>query len=83
MDTTVLTWMLAGVSTVVGSLSLVVVTLWRITEKNNRERIDVLETELVESRKRHDDCEKDRLDIHKQLSGLMAVVEGRGHGKPH
>jgi hypothetical protein len=70
-------WFVAGVSTVVASLSGTIAVLFKLNESKNAVAIEKLETRVVElalqckdSDKRHDDCQLDRA----RLSVEVAVI---------
>lgn len=74
-DSDFVTWVLAGIATVVGTLSATVGWLWKANETKNAKRIDQLEQNLAESNKKHDECMDDRNTIREECAVMRVRLE--------
>lgn len=64
VDEQMFNWIVGGVATVVAALSTVVVTLWRKTEKQHEQTMQL-----------HKECEDDRKVLHAQVGNLEGQVK--------
>ena len=74
-------WFIAGISTMVATLSAAITALFKLVESKNTESIDELrkqvtklENRLEESDKRHDDCQIDRAKLSIEVALLKEYV---------
>ena len=67
-------WVLAGVASIIATLSTVVAFLYKRLDANNARTIGVLETRCDLLQKKVDECEKDRLDLHRQLAKMEIKI---------
>ncbi len=67
-------WVLAGVLTIVATLSSVVAFLYKRLDSNNAKTIAALETRCDMLQKKVDECEKDRLDLHRQMAKMEVKI---------
>lgn len=74
-DNSYMGWVLAGVASIVGTLSTVVAYLFRKSEFDNAQAIKKLEEHNAEVAKKADDCEKDRTTLFATCEVLKVKVE--------
>jgi septal ring factor EnvC (AmiA/AmiB activator) len=68
-------WYFAGASTVIATLASVVAFLFKLLESKNSESIKTLEQQivnqekrLIESDRKHDECQEDRIRLGQEVS---------------
>lgn len=74
-DGSIITWVLAGVATLIGGLATTVTALWKVNETRNAKRIDQLEQNLAESNKKHDECMDDRNTLREECVEMRVRLE--------
>ena len=67
-------WVLAGVASIIATLSTVVAFLYKRLDANNARTIAALETRCDLLQKKVDECERDRLDLHRQMAKMEVKI---------
>lgn len=73
-----LNWVLGGFSAILAVLNGVIVFLYNRLDSKNTKTIEVLQAQCDFLQKKIDECEKDRLDLHRQMAKLevkLALLE--------
>jgi hypothetical protein len=67
-------WVAAGISTVIATLASVVAYLYHRLDANNAKTITALEGRCDLLQKKVDECETDRLLLHRQMAKLEVKI---------
>jgi len=63
-------YMLTGVTGVVGALCTVIVALFRLNQAATKREVETLSQQVQSLTTRADDCERDRIELHKENADL-------------